>query len=689
MKAPNRIIIPALALTLAAGACTQVDENFPMGNDKGNELEFTINCPSGEGDPTRTDIQGLNPVWRAGDKIWLSDGKDVASATVPQEYDGLGHASIKVSGLSPDSTIYALYPFQDGATVSRGVIYARVPVVQSGRFADAHLAVGTSVPASDRTIDFKNASAILKFTTFREDLWHMQLHNTSVDFSGDFKLNPETGAKSGGVNGQRKVNLNYKDGGNTGEKYLSVMEGNLPKGAKLTFITKDGRMGYIYTSVRNALSNGYIYDLGDIDDLITMDSEPAIDLSAEESANSYLITSGGSYRFKAVEGNSTNELEDVAYGDVVWETVNTLSAPMKFSLASEVAYCDGYMYVRIPDDAPDGNMLISACDEYGNILWSWHLWLLREGVADQVWPSGATMMDRNLGALSATPGDVLANGFLYEWGRKDPFPGIGKLKSSSAMVVSGTAFKAVASSNETGTVAYATAHPYAYIWKDGDNWEAVEDLTLWSAALKTKYDPCPPGYHVPYESVFSGMTASNVLLDEANYGRKITYDSKTIWFPFAGRRQSGSSGQLNVGYSSAPMSFHYYDVKTSSSGKYAWIGSTDSFAAGNENYQKVHASGFSMRCQKFVPSGDVMNVVLKYKIEDTSYGVMAPSFTGEEYGMRMIDWGDGSSESLKLSSGLYHYYKAAGIYTLTVTTVDVSSITVPLGDLIEIDVTGF
>ena len=33
------------------------------------------------------------------------------------------------------------------------------------------------------------------------------------------------------------------------------------------------------------------------------------------------------------------------------------------------------------------------------------------------------MMDRNLGATSATPGNVGSLGLLYQWGRKDPFLG--------------------------------------------------------------------------------------------------------------------------------------------------------------------------------------------------------------------------------------------------------------------------
>ena len=687
MKAIKLLTIPALPLILVTGACTRVEEKLPGYEEVEKAIEITVNCPTSAEDGTRTDIQGLNPVWKAGDELWLSDGVDAVGVTIPSEYDGQPYAKVSIIGLNPDSTFYALYPYQDSATVVKGTIYARIPTVQDGSFGKAHLAVGICKKDAERVIEFKNASAVLKFTTFREDLAMVQLHNTSVVFSGEFKINPETGAKSGNSNSLRKVTLPYK-GSNIGEKYVSVMESNFPKGAKITFISRDGRMGYIYTSVKNALSNGYLYDLGDIDNAITMDETPAVNLGEEESANSYLITSGGSYRFPAVEGNSKNQIKDIAYGDVVWETTNKTSGPTKYSMASEVAYCDGFMYVRVPESAPDGNMLVSACDEYGNILWSWHLWLVREGVAEQTWPSGATMMDRNLGALSATPGNVLSNGLLYEWGRKDPFTGLVKYGASTAMAVTGTAITTLASNSDNGNVEYTLSHPTTYLWKNEGDWMAAPDPTLWSAALKTKYDPCPPGYHVPYETVFDGITADNAVYSNTNNGRLLTHESQQIWFPFAGRRQSGSGG-INYGYSSAPLFYLYYDENTSTSGKCSWVGTTETLGLGDVNYQKAHSSGFSVRCQKIVTSGIVNTVKLKYNVTDVSYGVLAPSFTGEAYGARQIEWGDGASDGLGLTPNFYHYYNAPGTYSLTVTCVDASSITVPLGDLVEIDVTGF
>ena len=77
-----------------------------------------------------------------------------------------------------------------------------------------------------------------------------------------------------------------------------------------------------------------------------------------------------------------------------------------------------------------GNAVVAIYDmedadaEDATILWSYHIWVT--DVADQ--PFGVnskgnsyTVMDRNLGAVSATPGDAGAIGLLYQWGRKDPF----------------------------------------------------------------------------------------------------------------------------------------------------------------------------------------------------------------------------------------------------------------------------
>ncbi len=682
MKTTNIIKATFVVLLFAGASCTRVDENL-LGavEENQNIFEITVNCPTSEDEGTRTDITGLNPYWKAGDEIWLSDGVNEYVAAVPVEYDGKAYAKLTAVGLDPTQPIYATYPYQDSLKIgANDNIVARIPTVQDGTFGKAHLAVGMCAPGGDKEISFKNASSVIKFYINREDLKTMQLQNTSVNFSGEFRINPETGAKSGNSESFRRIRIDFTG---TGDKYISVMECNLSKGSKFTFITKDGRMGYIYTSQKNALSNGYIYDLGNIDDLITMDGTPAVDLSLEQSANCYIVNGGGSYRFKAVEGNTKNTIPDIAYADVVWETANKSSAPTKFSMASEVAYSDGYIYFRLPDDVPDGNVLLSACDEYGHILWSWHIWILKDGITDQTWPSGATMMDRNLGALSAAPGNYFASGMIYQWGRKDPFPGSASISSNTQMGLAGTTMSTQGSNDETGTIEYAVTHPTVYIYKASGDWLAAEDLTLWSAALKTKYDPCPPGYHIPFESVFDGLKTDNVVYDESNKGRKLSYDGQSIWFPLCGYRYSGGGDLRNVGANY----YLFFDQSSSSANKCSVAATSSSFAIGSST--SPHASGFSIRCQKIVSSGEVNTIRMKYQVEDVSYGVKAPSFSGDSYGAREIDWGDNHTETLDLTPNFYHYYKTPGTYSLVINCVDMTGIVIPVGDLIELDLSGF
>ena len=101
----------------------------------------------------------------------------------------------------------------------------------------------------------------------------------------------------------------------------------------------------------------------------------------------------------------------------------------------------GFVYVY-PGDKHTGNAMITIKNKRGNILWSWHIWVLEEypsmislplGKADiehdpyaiqQYW------MDRNLGATLRLGPDTWGSldsrlktyGFLYQHGRKDPFP---------------------------------------------------------------------------------------------------------------------------------------------------------------------------------------------------------------------------------------------------------------------------
>lgn len=130
--------------------------------------------------------------------------------------------------------------------------------------------------------------------------------------------------------------------------------------------------------------------------------------------------------------------------------------------------------------------MIAAKNSKGTILWSWHIWCAEEGWHEQVYYNDAgIMMDRDLGATSATPGDVGALGLLYQWGRKDPFLGSSSI-SSSVMAVSTGAWNITSG----GSVVNAEENPMAFytgMSLPNGSWQTV----------KTVCDPCPTGWRVP------------------------------------------------------------------------------------------------------------------------------------------------------------------------------------------------
>jgi hypothetical protein len=230
-----------------------------------------------------------------------------------------------------------------------------------------------------------------------------------------------------------------------------------------------------------------------------------VDLSKDASANSYLVTAAGDYKFKAVKGNSAESVGAVAKAEIVWETDNTATAPEVNAIIAKVGFADGYVTFSTPAALKPGNALIAVKDASDAILWSWHVWIPATEV--KVWDSealcGAKMMDRNLGALVDTgaSGDVdpLSIGLYYQWGRKDPFPGATSFeKSPHGAAVAGTDWTY---HQELITTAYSVAHPteYASVPEVDDGvWNAEDPQDLWNAGdKKTIYDPCPPGYRVP------------------------------------------------------------------------------------------------------------------------------------------------------------------------------------------------
>lgn len=189
-----------------------------------------------------------------------------------------------------------------------------------------------------------------------------------------------------------------------------------------------------------------------------------VDLSASGTANCYLITAPGYYKFKAdVKGNGIvpSQLGSVAGETVIapksalvlWyntlQTSNNWVDDSPVYVSSVSLDSDGYIRFYTPSVFVPGNVVIAAFAEEGvtyenitvdenkcinnaTLLWSWNIWAAEgyDPEATAINADGVVFMDRNIGAPISGVGTTGnyepagAVGNYYQWGRKDPFPAI-------------------------------------------------------------------------------------------------------------------------------------------------------------------------------------------------------------------------------------------------------------------------
>lgn len=327
-------------------------------------------------------------------------------------------------------------------------------------------------------------------------------------------------------------------------------------------------MSYTYTAILNTSTTSIKVDIGcEGDDWnnigggsdgegegseggedVGIDLSTYIDLSAEGTANCYLVKAAGNYKFKAVQGNTEWSVGNVKKTEVLWESFGTDVMPNVGDLVTGVGYKNGYVYFSTPEVFGNGNASIAVRNSKDVILWSWHIWCSEEGWNDHVYANNAgTMMDRNLGATSATPGDVGAFGLLYQWGRKDPF--MGSCDTSSGSLAAATGEWVDNSTELNMSKAEENPTTYAYYWYG----TTTSGRFGWCPSTSNKglYDPCPVGYRVPDggEDSFWTKAKVSVTADETNCGLYWSLaDGTKAWYPTTGERYSNRGYVTYVGY---------------------------------------------------------------------------------------------------------------------------------------------
>lgn len=297
--------------------------------------------------------------------------------------------------------------------------------------------------------------------------------------------------------------------------------------------------GYYVTSNTGADSATYPYKVVEGDPSANWFTGSAIDLSAGQTANTYIISAPGTYKIKAtVKGNGGLDpltgttatpinASDISGAVVLWELGGaglTIKYEDEFH---QIGYKDGYIWFNTADIFTAGDAYVAVfkdCDggkagaydkDVDQVLWSWLIWATEEPVVTPILDKDLIIMDRNLGATGT--GNVGCRGLMYEWGRKDPFPSPnnGSYTPNSFYPERMTAFSISDFDAEGMTVAYSIAHPTTYIkgWSKG-YWQTESEfsLNMWWSGEKTIYDPCPAGWKVPSKEEMQTVADSGVNL---------------------------------------------------------------------------------------------------------------------------------------------------------------------------------
>ncbi len=207
----------------------------------------------------------------------------------------------------------------------------------------------------------------------------------------------------------------------------------------------------------------------------------------------------------------------------------------------------GYLLVR--PGIGEGNAVVAVTTD-GIIRWSWHIW-----VTDYQ-PSG-NWLDRNLGALSNVPGNPGTGGLLYQWGRKDPFPGKtdvwydqnGTFKQPAIVTIDGMY------DNPVPEITSSVRKPLAFFKAGykarGASWGGS------ATPVKEIYDPCPEGYKVPVYTAWASL-ATDFPWNGSNGRTSLTAGG---FYPITGARNNGGVlVQPGNGYYWSATSNGGYDV---------------------------------------------------------------------------------------------------------------------------------
>ena len=168
-----------------------------------------------------------------------------------------------------------------------------------------------------------------------------------------------------------------------------------------------------------------------------------------------------------------------------------------------------------------GNATIAVKDEDGQIMWSWHIWAYPFALSTftHTNESGNTynILDVNLGWVKESAESKKGTSPYYQWGRKDPMLRSGASAAVGSFNITGCATSVAATIQNPNVFNKQERTNYNWWTNNGapvnfyNYWDASQTTTGagHKSIVKTVYDPCPVGFHIPCGATFTGFSVSN------------------------------------------------------------------------------------------------------------------------------------------------------------------------------------
>ncbi len=322
-------------------------------------------------------------------------------------------------------------------------------------------------------------------------------------------------------------------------------------------------------------------------------------------ANSYVAVPGGRVFIPVGYANADGQSRipgGALTAELLWSDSPVGMGPTGIIQTVTVSGTGENAVLDVRAGSTEGNALI-AVKSGNNILWSWHIWVTEYDIRNKAGyktNNKFVFMDRNLGALSAEPVTVNSFGLMYQWGRKDPFPGAGDIiipkgsyesrpvyDKNGIQLVEGTE-GIMHSSVPANNLEEAIRNPMTFYGSSvapGYDWINPANPGWGNKEEKSLYDPCPCGWRVPYSS--SGVySAWNGISGRWHFG----YLGEAGYYPVTGSRDFMNGKFNDVGYKG-----YVWSAAESSSKSFIFSFEEFDINPANATYR---ASGLPVRCVK-------------------------------------------------------------------------------------------